>query len=110
MITKMQNTTKPTREFPPITKEPNGSTTPPASGFDKIEGVVETFKPRLNNVSNNNSEGKIENCNASCVFIDTRTTISANDIFIMIKILNNQPGSGTTSITIIKITAKSTGK
>ena len=38
-------TTKPTRTLPPTTNVPNVSTTPPASPFDKIDLVVETFRP-----------------------------------------------------------------
>ena len=49
--------TKPTKGFPPITKSPKVSTTFPASCSDKIERVVDTFKPKRNNVKSNNNEG-----------------------------------------------------
>src|SRR5690625_1759245 len=106
----MINTTNPTSGLLPITNEPNVSTTPPASAFDKIDRVVETFKPRRNNVSNNNKEGNMENCSASWVFMDTKMTRSASEILHKISTLNNHPGKGTTSIIIIKITPKSTDK
>ena len=46
IMTRMKNTTRPTKTFPPTTKEPNVSTTPPASPSDRIARVVETFKAR----------------------------------------------------------------
>src|SRR5699024_520903 len=110
MITKIINTTKPTSGLFPITKEPNVSTTPPASASESIERVVETFKPKRNNVNSNNNDGKIENCNASCVFIDTKMTISASDMLHNIKTLRSQPGNGMTSIIIMRMTPKSTDR
>src|SRR5690625_3145232 len=110
IMTKIINTTKPTSGLFPITNEPNVSTTTPASAFDKIDRVIETLSTRRNNVKSSKSDGKIENCNACCVFIDTSMTIKASEIFINMRILSNHPGSGITSIIIIKITAKSTDK
>src|SRR5690625_4848256 len=66
--------------------------------------VVETFNAKRNNVSNSNNEGNIENCSASCVFIDTKITTKARDIFTNIKILSSHPGSGMTNMTIINTT------
>src|SRR5699024_10722560 len=65
IITKMIKTTKPTNGLSSITKEPNESTTTHAYTLDKNNLVVKTFKQRRNKVSNNNKEGKIENCNVS---------------------------------------------
>src|SRR5699024_10779599 len=107
---KIKKTTKPTSGLSPITNEPNVSTTPPASALDKIDLVVETFNPRRNNVSNNNKEGKIENCNGCFVFIETNITMNAREILHKICILNNHPGNGMINIIIIKITANNTDK
>src|SRR5699024_8220898 len=93
IITRIIKTTNPTKGLFPITKEPNVSTTPPASAFDKIDLVVETFKPRRNNVNNSSNEGKMENCNASCVFIDTKITSSASEILQRMSTLNSHPGN-----------------
>ena len=51
MMTKIKNTTKPTTIFPPATNDPNVSTTPPASPSAKMARVVETLRPRRNNVN-----------------------------------------------------------
>src|SRR5699024_8463069 len=110
MITKIRKTTKPTRGLSPITNEPNVSTTPPASALDNIDLVVETFNPRRNNVSNNNKEGKIENCNGSFVFIETKMTMSVREMLHKIRMLNNHAGNGMSNIIIIKITANKTDK
>src|SRR5690625_2090458 len=100
----MINTTNPTNGLFPITKETDVSTTPPASAFDNIDLVVETFNPRRNNVNSNNKEGNIENCKASCVFIDTKITSNAREILQRMSTLNSHPGNGTTNIIMIKIT------
>src|SRR5690625_353664 len=110
MMTNIIKTTKPTRGLFPMTKEPKVSTTTPASAFDKIDRVVETFRPKRNKVNNSKREGKIENCRAFCVFIDTKMTSKAKEIFSKIRILNSQPGKGMTSIIIIRITANKTDK
>src|SRR5699024_11981409 len=107
---KIKKTTKPTSGLSPITNEPNVSTTPPASALEKIDHVVETFNQKRNNVSNNNKERKIENCNGSFVFIETNITMSAREILHKISILNNHPGNGMINIIIIKITANKTDK
>lgn|SRR5690625_3123230 len=106
----MVKTTNPTRGLFPITKVPKVSTTSPASAFDKIDLVVETFKASRNNVNNNNKEGKIENCKASFVFIETKITTKAKDILIKINMLNNHPGKGITNIMMIRITPNRTDK
>src|SRR5699024_8753900 len=110
MITKIRKTIKPTRGLSPITNEPNVSTTPPASALEIIDVDVERFNTRRNNVSNNNKEGKIENCNRSFVFIETKMTMSAREILHKIRLLNNHPGNGMINIIIIKITANKTDK
>ena len=56
MITKIANTTKPTKIFPPVTNVPNVSTTSPASPSAKIARVVETLSASRNNVTSNNNE------------------------------------------------------
>src|SRR5699024_10870813 len=94
----------------PITKEPKVSTTPPASALDKIDLVVDTFNPKRNNVNSNNSEGNIENCNASCVFMETRMTSKASEILSKMSTLNNHPGSGMINMIIIRITPNNTDK
>ena len=60
-MTKIAKTTKPTKGLPPITNDPNVSTTLPASASARIERVVETFKPNRNSVMTNNNEGNTEN-------------------------------------------------
>src|SRR5690625_7724899 len=94
----MINTTKPTSGLSPITKLPNVSTTPPASALESMDLVVETFNPNLNNVNSNRREGKIENCKDSCVFMETKMTMSAIDILHKISMLKSHPGNGMTSI------------
>ena len=108
MMTKMIKTTKPTSGLLPMTKEPNVSTTPPASAFAKIDLVVETLIPRRNNVNNSNNEGNIENCNGSCVFIDTKMTKNANEKLIKIRTLNNHPGNGIINMMMMKMTPNKT--
>src|SRR5699024_1869442 len=103
-------TTKPTSGLSPITKEPNVSTTPPASALDKMERVVDTLRPKRNKVRSNNKEGKTENCNVSSIFIETRITMSASEILHKISTLSNHPGRGMTNIIIIKITPSKTDK
>src|SRR5699024_1537152 len=110
MMTKITNTTKPTNGLLPMTNEPNVSTTPPSSASDKIDLVVDTFNPSRNKVNSNKREGNMENCSASCVFIDTKITISAKEMLHKIRILNSHPGNGITSMIIIKITPNSTDK
>src|SRR5690625_6983251 len=88
----MINTTKPTSGLSPITKLPNVSTTPPASALESMDLVVETFNPNLNNVNSNRREGKIENCKDSCVFMETKMTMSAIDILHKISMLKSHPG------------------
>ena len=52
--------------------------------------------------------GKIENCNASCIFIEVSKTIKANVILMIIRKLRSHGGNGMTSIaTIIMTTASS---
>ncbi len=41
---------------------------------------------------------EIENCNGSCVFIDTKMTKNANEKLIKIRTLNNHPGNGIINI------------
>src|SRR5699024_5308780 len=109
-MTRMAKTTKPTSGLLPITNEPNVSTTTPASAFDQIDRHVDTLRTNLNRVNNKRRDGNIENCNASCVFIETRMTISAKEILQSIRKLSNHPGNGMTSIMMIKITPKRTDK
>src|SRR5699024_2665669 len=106
----MTNTTKPTNGLLPITNDPNVSTTLPASAFDKVERVVDTFKPNRTKVNNNSKEGKMENCNASCVIMETRMTISANEILHKIRMLSSHPGNGITNMMMINITPSKTDK
>jgi hypothetical protein len=106
----MEKITKPTSALFPVTKVPNVATTPPASAFAKIERVVDTFNPNLNKVSNNKRDGKMENCNASVVFIATKMTMRANVIFMSIKILKSTGGIGITNMTMISITPTNTDK
>ena len=44
------------------------------------------------------------------MFIEVSKTSKARDIFIMIRILNNQPGKGMISMATIKITLNSTDR
>src|SRR5690625_8005605 len=99
-MTNIINNTNPTRGLFPITKDPKVSTTPPASAVAKMDLVVDTFKPRRNNVSNNNKDGKMKNCNGSCIFIDTNMTINAKELLHKINKLNSHHGKGITNIII----------
>src|SRR5699024_9629933 len=109
-MTNIMNTTNPTRGLFPITKDPKVSTTPPASAVAKMDLVVDTVKPRRNNVSNNNKDEQMENFNCSCIFIDNNMTINAKEILHKISTLNSHPGNGMTNIIIIKITPNKTDK
>src|SRR5699024_4014265 len=104
------NTTKPTSGLSPITNVPNVSTTPPASASDRMDLVVETLRPKRNNVKSNKREGKIENCNASLVFIDTKITIRASVMLHKINILNSHQGNEIINIMMINITPRRTDK
>src|SRR5699024_11820143 len=107
-MTNIMNTTNPTRGLFPITKDPKVSTTPPASAVAKMDLVVDTFKPRRNNVSNNNKDGKMENCNGSCIFIDTNMTINDKEILHKINTHKNHPLIGMKNIILINITTNKT--
>src|SRR5699024_12461868 len=109
-MTRMAKTTQQTSGLLLITNEPNVSTTPPASAFDKIGRVVDTLRPNLNRVNNKRRDVNIENWNASCVFIETRMTISAKEILQSIRKLSNNTGNGMTNIMKTKITPKRTDK
>src|SRR5699024_12542450 len=108
--TNITKTKKPTTGLFPKTKEPKVSTTPPASASDKIERVVETFKPKRNSVKSKSKERNIENSNASFVFIETKITSKAKEILVKISMLNNHPGKGMISMIIIRITPNKTDK
>ena len=110
IMTSIKNTTKPTKMFPPTTKDPNVSTTAPASPPDKIALVVETFSASRNNVSTNKREGKIEKSSAVRIFIAASRVSNAKAILIIIKKLRSVGGKGMTSITTIKITPIITDK
>ncbi|EMI13390.1 flagellar biosynthesis protein a [Bacillus stratosphericus LAMA 585] len=110
MMIRIRKTTRPTSILPPTTNDPNVSTTLPASPVDKIERVVEMLSPKRNSVKSKSNDGKMENCSGSCMFIVVRSTISAREILIIIKILNRTGGNGMTSIATIKITLNKTDK
>src|SRR5699024_8326370 len=97
------NTTKPTSGISPITNVQNVSTTPHASASYRMDLVVETLRHKRNNVKSNKREGKIENCNASWVYIDTKITINASVMLHKINILNSHPGNGIINIMMINI-------
>ena len=93
--TMMRKISTPTTILPWVIMLPKEAMTLPAKPpFVKISRVEDTLSPRRNNVVMSSREGKMENCNASEMFMVMSRIIMEMEMLTMIRTSSSAGGSG----------------